>query len=398
MASFQLSEIQKALTDFGIDGWLLYDFRGNNPLAGRVLNFPEGRKTSRRWCYCIPATGTPSKLVHRIEESVLDELPGEKTVYLPWQQFEAGLQAFCQGKQKIAMEYSPMGGNPYVSRVDAGTVELVRSFGVDVVSSGDLIQLFESTWTEEQWQQHLKAAEVTNKAYDVAWKLIADRVRTGAGVSEKEVEEAIMSFFDASGMTTYHPPIVARNEHSGSPHYETATGADTQIRENDFVLIDLWAKLDEPNSVYSDLTRVGYVGNEVPPKYAEIFSIVAAARDTGIAMVRSAMASGDSLKGADVDQAVRDVIIKHGYGEYFTHRTGHNIGQEVHGNGAHLDNLETREDRQLLPGTCFSIEPGIYLKEFGVRLEVDVYIDKAKQVHVTGGALQQEVIPILRDF
>lgn len=398
MAGFQLSDIQNALTEFGIDGWLLYDFRKNNPLAGRVLNFPEGRKTSRRWCYGIPATGTPSKLVHRIEESVLDEWPGEKTVYLAWQQFEAGLKAFCQGKKKIAMEYSPMGGNPYVSRVDAGTVELVKSFGVEVVSSGDLIQLFESTWTEEQWQQHLKASQVTNEAFNVAWKLIADQVRSGTGVSEKEVEEAIMSFFDASGMTTYHPPIVARNEHSGSPHYETATGADTQIREGDFVLIDLWAKLDEPNAVYSDLTRVGYVGKEVPQKYTEIFSIVAAARDAGIELVKSAMASGLPLKGATVDQAVRDVIIQHGYGEYFTHRTGHNIGQEVHGNGAHLDNLETREDRQLLPGTCFSVEPGIYLKELGVRLEVDVYIDKAKQVHVTGGAIQQEVIPILRDY
>ncbi|SFJ38688.1 M24 family metallopeptidase [Planctomicrobium piriforme] len=398
MATFDLQAVQSALREFQIDGWLLYDFRGINPLARNVLQLPAGAMGSRRWAYGIPAHGEPLKLVHRIEDSALDHVPGQRTIYLRWQEFEAGIASFCQGKKTIAMEYSPGGGNPYISRVDAGTIELVRSFGVDVVSSGNLIQLFEATWSDAQWQQHLQAAVVTHSAYDVAWKLIADKARSGSCVSEKEVEQAIMDHFHAHGLTTYHPPIVARNEHSGSPHYETGTGSDTLIREGDFVLIDLWAKLDQPGSVYSDLTRVGYVGQSVPQKFVDVFQIVAAARDRGIETVRQAFAVGRPIQGAEVDDAVRQVIEQAGYGKYFAHRTGHNIGQEVHGNGAHIDNLETREDRLLLRRTCFSIEPGIYLDDFGVRLEVDVYIDGDGQVQVTGGMLQSEVIPVLSDY
>ncbi|HWL09246.1 MAG TPA: M24 family metallopeptidase [Planctomicrobium sp.] len=398
MAHFDVAQIQHALQESGIDGWLLYDFRGSNSLARTVLDLPSRQTGSRRWAYGIPQTGTPVKIVHQIEKTALNPLPGDREIYLHWKEWESSLKRFCSGRNIIAMEYSSGGGNPYISRVDAGTVELVRSFGVNVVSSGDLIQLFESTWTERQWEQHQRAAVFTNKAYDVAWKLIADRARAGTGVQEKEVETAIMDFFHENGLTTYHPPIVARNEHSGSPHYGTGSGSDTLIRTGDFVLIDLWAKLDEPGSVYSDLTRVGYVGESVPQKYTEIFQIVAAARDRGIEFVREEMAAGRTVLGGEVDDAVRDVIEKAGYGSAFTHRTGHNIGQEVHGNGAHIDNLETRETRSLLPRTCFSIEPGIYLEEFGIRSEVDVYVDENKNVHVTGGMIQTEVIPLLRDY
>lgn len=395
---FDIHAIQSALREFRIDGWLLYDFRGNNPLARRVLDLSDEAVGSRRLVYGIPAEGTPVKLVHRIEDAALDHLPGEKSVYLRWQEFEAGIESFVSGKRSVAMEYSPGGGNPYVSRVDAGTVELVRSFGTEVVSSGDLIQLFEATWDEEQWELHRQAAVFTNQAFDVAWKRIADRVRTEGGVEEGEVRDAIMEHFRKNNLTTYHPPIVARGPHSGLPHYETGTGSDTRIREGDFVLIDLWAKLDVPRSVYSDLTRTGYVGETVPEKYTEIFNIVAAARDRGIETVREAFSHGRPLPGASVDEAVRSVIEQAGYGACFTHRTGHSIGQEVHGNGAHLDNLETREDRRILPRTCFSIEPGIYLEEFGIRSEVDVFVDAEGNVHVTGGLLQSAVIPILASY
>lgn len=353
---------------------------------------------SRRWVYAIPAEGEPLKLVHRIEQTALDQVPGERTVYLSWQEFEAALAGFCEGRKTVAMEYSPMGGNPYISRVDAGTVELIRSFGPKVVSSGNLIQQFEAVWSDAQWQQHLRAAEHTDQAYSVAWKHIADGIRNGNSVTEKSVEQAIMDYFGKNRLTTYHPPIVARNEHSASPHYLTGSGQETRLQEGDFVLIDLWAKVDEPGSVYSDLTRVGYIGETVPEQYQEIFRIVAAARDRGIEVVREAMQTGRNLSGAEVDDAVRKVISVAGYAHAFSHRTGHNIGQEVHGNGAHIDNLETREDRLLLPGTCFSIEPGIYLQDFGIRLETDVYIDLDRQVHVTGGPLQEEVLPVLRDF
>ncbi len=392
--SFSLAAIQAALQEFGIDGWLLYDFRGSNALARRVMQLPDDRLASRRCVYGIPASGTPLKLVHRIEDGSLDHLPGEKCAYLRWQEFEAGLGRFARGKRRVAMEYSPGAGNPYVSRVDAGTVELVRSLGAEVVSSGDLIQLFEATWDDDQWRMHQQASEITNAAFDVAWRLIAERANSG-GVSEREVQQAIVAHFERHGAWADHAPIVARNAHSGRPHYETGTGEDTLIRGGDFVLVDLWAKLRQPRSVFSDLTRVGSVGTEVPAKYADVFAIVAAARDAGIARIRSAFSSGESLKGAEVDDVVRSVIEQAGYGACFTHRTGHSIGEDLHGNGAHIDNLETREDRQLLRRTCFSIEPGIYLDDFGIRSEVDVFIDKAGAVHVTGGLIQQAVIPIL---
>ena len=394
MATFDLAAVQQAIRKFGFDGWLLYDFRGSNVLARRVLGFDEGQHGSRRWLYFIAAGGTPVKLVHRIETGALDHLPGEKRVYLRWQELEAGVQLLLGGVKKIAMEYSPRTSNPYVSRVDAGVVELVRSFGCEVTSSGDLIQQFEATWDDEQWQMHLAAARVTDAAYGVAWNLIADRTRGGGSVLETEVQRAILDYFAANSVTTYSPPIVAANAHSGDPHFETSTENDAPIRDGDFVLIDLWGKLDKPRAVYSDLTRVGFVGREVPQKYEKVFQIVAAARDAAIALVKQRFAANQSLRGWEVDQAARDVIDKAGYGDYFIHRTGHSIGQETHGNGANMDDLETHEERLVLRRTCFSIEPGIYLPEFGVRSEVNVFIDAAGQVQVTGGELQRSVLAI----
>ena len=394
MAMFDLEAVQRSLREFGLDGWLLYDFRGTNVLARRVLGLDHKPPGSRRFFYFVPARGGPRKLVHRIETGALDDLPGEKIVYLPWQELEAGVAELVRGSRRVAMEYAPRVSNPYVSRVDAGTIELVRSFGVEVVSSGDLIQQFEATWDDDQWGMHLEAEKVTKSAYDMAFPLIAERVRTGGTIRETEVQSAIMDHFHRHGLTTYSPPIVAVGPHSGNPHYEPVAGKDGTIGPGDFVLIDLWAKLDRPRSVYSDLTRVGFVGDEVPAEYEKIFQIVAQARDAAIACVRDAYAAGRSLQGWEVDAAGRRVIHEAGQGPYFIHRIGHNIGQEVHGNGANMDNLETHEERLVLRRTCFSIEPGLYFKEFGVRSEVNVFVDAGGNVHVTGG-LQSKVLPIM---
>ncbi|MGP0063812.1 MAG: M24 family metallopeptidase [Isosphaeraceae bacterium] len=391
---FDLSAVQKSLSEFGLDGWLLYDFRGSNVLARRVLGLDQ-KPGSRRIFYFIPVQGGPQKLVHRIETGALDELPGGKTIYLPWQELEAGVAAMVKGCRRVAMEYSPRVSNPYVSRVDAGVIELVRDLGVEVVSSGDLIQQFESTWDDEQWQMHRDAEKVTCSAFDLAFGLIAERVRGGGTIRETEVQSTIMDHFHRNGLTTYSPPIIGVGPHSGDPHYEPIVGKDGVIAKDDFVLIDLWAKLDRPRSVYSDLTRVGFVGETVPQRYEDIFAIVARARDAAIACVRDAYASNRPLQGWEVDAACRKVIDDAGFGKYFIHRTGHNIGQEVHGNGAHMDNLETHEERLVLRRTCFSVEPGIYFEEFGVRSEVNVFVDSGGTVHVTGG-LQTEVLPILR--
>lgn len=395
---FDLKAIQDALNEFGFDGWLLYDFRGSNVLAQRILDLGPEQIGSRRFFYFVPQSGTPRKLVHRIESGMLDHLPGEKTVYLQWQQLEAGIADLIGQSKRVAMEYSPRNANPYVSRVDAGTVELVKSLGVEVASSGDLVQLFEATCTDEQWQLHLEADGHTTRAFDKAWSMIAGRARAGGRLRETEVQQLIMDHFAENGLTTYHPPIVGVGPHSGDPHYAPQPGADADMGEGDFVLIDLWAKMDKPMAVYSDLTRVGFVGTEVPEQYEQIFRIVAAARDAAIECVRDAFATGRTLQGWEVDQATRDVITAAGYGDYFVHRTGHSIGQETHGNGANMDNLETREERRVMRRTCFSVEPGIYLPEFGVRSEVDVYVDGEGGVHVTGGPLQTSVLPILGQY
>ncbi len=392
---FDLPQIQAALQHFGFDGWLLMDFRSSNVLARRVLDLETRHPQSRRLFYYIPATGAPRKLVHRIESAALDHLPGEKTIYLKWQELEAGLASLVAGSQRVALEYSPRNGNPYISRVDAGTVEVLQATGVEVVSSGDLIQLFEAAWSDEQWQMHLEATQRTTAAYDLVWNFVADAMRAGETIRETTVQQLIMNHFARHGMTTYAPPIIGVNAHSGDPHYAPEVGHDAEIKPGDFLLVDLWAKLARPGGVYSDLTRVGFVGDVVPPKYEEIFRIVALARDTAIETVRSAFAAGRPVRGWEVDRACRAVIEAAGYGEYFCHRTGHSIGQETHGNGANIDDLETHDERLLLPRTCFSIEPGIYLPEFGVRSEVNVYIAADGQVHVTGGPLQTNVVPIM---
>ncbi|HEY3967829.1 MAG TPA: M24 family metallopeptidase [Planctomycetaceae bacterium] len=392
---FDLSAVQAALRKFQFDGWLLCDFRGSNILARRILDLAERPLMSRRFFYYVPAQGAPRKLVHRIETGALDHLPGEKKVYLRWQELEAGLKGMLAGARRLAMEYSPRNANPYVSRVDAGLVELVRSFGTDVASSGDLVQLFEAAWDDEQWKMHQEAAVHTDTAYARAWRFIAERIRRRETVTERQVQEEIVRHFTEHGMFADHAPIVGVGPHSGDPHYETG---DAPLHEGDFVLVDLWAKLNRPRAVYSDLTRVGFIGADVPARFEEIFRIVAGARDAAIARVKSGFAAGEALQGWQVDQAARDVITQAGYGEAFVHRTGHSIGQETHGNGANMDNLETHEERRVLRRTCFSIEPGIYLPEFGVRSEINVFIDGEGRVHVTGGELQREVVPILKQY
>lgn len=392
---FDLAATQHALKEFGIDAWLLHDFRGSNMLARRILDLDGKPFTSRRFYYLIPAIGEPIRLVHRIETSALDHLPGTKRIYLRWQELEQALEDLVAKHPRVAMEYSPRNNIPYISRTDAGTIEVIRRAGVEVVSSGDLIQTFEATWDDDQWAMHQEAEKVTTSAYDVAWKFIADKTRNGGSTSEYEVQQVVMKHFHTHKLTTYSPPIVGVNANSADPHFETTKEKDKPIRQGDFVLLDLWAKCDKPRAVYSDLTRVAYVGETVPAKYDEVFKVVAAARDAAIAAVKDAYAAGRELRGWEVDDACRAVIEKAGFGPKFVHRTGHNIGQEVHGNGANMDNLETREERLVMRRTCFSVEPGIYGEEFGIRSEINVFIDKQGKVHVTGGPLQQKVVALL---
>ncbi|MBM2814361.1 MAG: Aminopeptidase YpdF NP-specific [Ignavibacteria bacterium] len=390
-----LNEIQDALRQAKLDGWLFYDFHNRDAIASRILGM-DSRFTSRRWFYFIPATGVPSKLVHKIESWKCDHLPGTKFVYLPWQQQFSMLKDMLGSAKRIAMQYSPMNAIPYVSIVDGGTIDLIRSFGVEIVTSADLVSRFESHLSMTDWESHVQAGKAMHLVKDEAFKEIARRIRTGVPTKEFEIQAYMHDIMRKNNLLWDDGPIVAVNEHAADPHFEPTAGNSFIIKEGDLVLLDLWAKLKKPDSIYYDITWMGFVGTEIPEKIERIFRITADARDTAKQLVTERFASGVPVHGWEVDDACRKVIIDAGYGDYFTHRTGHNIALEVHGNGVHIDNLETKDERRIIPGTCFSIEPGIYLEheKIGFRTEIDVFVTDEGKVEVAG-EIQEHVIPIM---
>jgi len=391
-----IERIQKILTELHMDGWLLYDFHGQNPISQRVALFPEDRFATRRWFYFVPAQGEAIGIVHAIESHHLDHLPGQKLVYAGWKEMWERLSQATAGAKKIAMEYSPKCNIPYVSRVDAGTVELLTELGKNVQSSADLVSIFESCLTPEQADLHRQAARSTTEAKDRAFAEIRHRIMTGEKASEYQIQQFILEQFADLGLVTSSPPIVAVDEHSGDPHYAPSAYSDREIGLASFVLIDLWAKLDRHDGIYADFTWVGYVGPTVPERIRDIWTVVAGARDTAIDFVTTRVQAGEPLRGYEVDDAARAFILERGYGDYFFHRTGHNIGLEVHGNGTHMDNFETRDERKVLPFTAFSIEPGIYLSDFGIRSEVNMLLTDGK-AEVTGEPIQREVLCLIED-
>jgi Xaa-Pro dipeptidase len=393
----RIQDIQQALRETpGLDGWLFYDFRGSDPLAYRVLKLDPTRHVTRRWFYWVPAQGSPVKLIHKIEPHVLDELPGEAMQYMSWQSLGACLSRVLGQAKRAAMQYSPMNAIPYISRVDAGTIEQIRGHGVEIVTSADLVQRFEAVWDDRQLASHREAAEHLRRIVDEAFRQVGDAIRAKRTITEYDLQQFILSRFNAYGLVTSSAPIAAVNAHSADPHYGPSASGSAAIAEGDLVLIDLWAKRPEPGSVYADITWTGYVGPQVPAKHSEVFAVVREARDAAVDFVKERVAAGEFPCGWEVDEISRNVIRNAGYGDKFLHRTGHSIGEEVHGNGANIDNLETQDKRRLLPHTCFSIEPGIYLAgQFGIRSELDVYLSDREAV-VYGQPLQQEIVPILK--
>lgn len=391
-----IREIQNALQNEGIDGWLLYNFRDSNIFATRLLSLPKHIMFTRRYFYYIPSHGEPRKLVHRIEEWNLDALPGDKKIYLSWRSLEEGLQELLSGAKQIAMEYSPRCAIPYVSTVDGGILELVRSTGIEILSSANLIQYFEARWDDEQLQDNKKSAEHLRQIVDETFGFIRNKILSKSAVTEYEVQQFMLSEFKKRGLVTSSDPNCSVNANSANPHYEPTKEINSPVRKGDVVLLDLWAKKDKPRSVYADITWMGFLGETVPDEYKTIFQIVKGGRDAALNFVRSSLAAGKAFRGYEVDDAARNFISQRGYGEYFVHRTGHSIGEEVHGNGANMDNLETRDERTIIPQTSFSIEPGIYLRDkYGVRSEIDVYISKDREAIVTGLPMQDNVVPIL---
>ena len=386
-----LNAIQAALRERKFDCWLFYDHHHRDPISYKVLDLPESLFVTRRWFYLIPGQGEPVKLVHRIEAGHLDSLPGSRREYSSWRELWDNLKAMLGQCKTVAMQYSPNNLIPYIGLVDAGTVELVRSFGKEIVSSGDLVARFEAAWTDDQIKSHFVARDGVDKIVEAAFKEIGHRVRN-SGATEYEIQQWIAEAFRRAELVTEDLPIVAVNANSGNPHYEPRPETSSRIKPGDFVLLDIWAKTKAPNAVYYDITWTGVIGTP-SEKHARIFNIVRDARDAGIKKVQDAFSARKKIAGWEVDEATRNHIASAGLAQYFTHRTGHSIGVTVHGNGANMDNLETKDEREIIPNTCFSIEPGVYLPgEFGVRSEVNI-LTRKDSAEVTG-KIQRELVLI----
>lgn len=382
---FELHRVQSLLLAYKLDGWLLYDFRRSNALCCRLLDIPDEQLLSRRFFYWIPLSGNPVKIVSAVENP-LTHLVGETVIFHTWHALVGILRTLLTGSHMIAMEYSPQGAIPEISRVDAGTIECIRQMGVDVVSSGDLLQELMCVWNEEQWEFHQRAAHVLDETVEVTWKWLSERLKREQLTTEYEVQQYMLKLIEAAGCIVDHPPICAVNSHSSNPHYFPSRDHSWPIKHGDWILLDLWCRENKPNGVFADITRVGVAANQASNRQQQIFSIVQRAQQAGIECVKQHASSQLPLCGYEVDQVVRRVIEDAGFGQYFVHRTGHNIDKSGHGPGAHLDDLETHDERQLVTGTCFSIEPGIYLPdEFGVRLEYDVFLHPQKGPIITGG-------------
>lgn len=396
MSNFNLSKIQESIKKLNFDGWLIYDFRGSNDYAMQTLSIPKEAHLTRRFFYYIPKEGTPVKIVNGIEAFHLDHLPGTKLTYSHRESLEKHLAGILKPGLKIAMEYSPMNNIPYVSKVDAGTIEFVKSFGAEIYSSGDLISLFSAVWTKEQYEENKQAANALYEIVELSFGKIKKALLSNSPITEYDVQNFIMQEFERRKMVTDSPAIVGVNENSANPHYSPDEKTFKPIKKGDFVLIDLWAKMDTPAGTIADITWTGYAGDKIQPEHEKVAAIVFEARDAAFQFLEKRFKEGKEVRGYEVDDAARNVIVKAGYGDYFIHRTGHSITTETHGSGANMDNFETKDERLVLPSTSFSIEPGIYLTgNFGVRSEIDVFITADGKVLQTGKERQKKVVPIL---
>ena len=391
----ELKRIQQALADEKLDGWLFYDFRKSNPIAYQVLSLPAEDLYTRRWYYFIPARGTPTALISAVESHILHSLPGERRIFRTWQQLHAYLEALLPVGTRVAMEYSPLNAIPYVARVDAGTVDLVRSYGVEVVSSANIAQRFEAQLSDEQVETHREAGRRIIATKDRLFAELGENLREGNSLSEYSVQQRFLTHLQYAGVIPERPHV-AVNANCSNPHYEADADNSSPIRRGDLILVDFWARLPGQNSIFADYTWMAFAGTreEIPARQNEIFALVRRARDEAIAFVRQKLAAGERVEGAQVDDVARAVIADAGYADYFVHRTGHNIGTMCHGNGANIDNYETEDRRELLPNTCCSIEPGIYLPEFGIRSEVNLVIHE-RDAEVTGVPVQEEITALL---
>lgn len=395
--ALDVAAVQQELVAGGLDGWLLYDFHGSNPIAATLAGLTSGpHMTTRRWYYLVPAQGEPRALVHAIERHNLDALPGSKHVYAGRDALEAGLDALLRGMRRVAMEYSPGCAIPYLSRLDAGTAEAIRRRGVEIVSSGDLVQRFAAVWTETQLNSHRRASEslyrIKDRAFEAVAKALSDAVDGGRPATEYDIQRQMVTWFDEEGLESDSAPVVAVGGNAGNPHYLPTAETAKAIAADEVVLLDLWGKCHEPGAVFADITWVGFSGPSVPEPCTRAFDAAARARDAAVSLVQHAAREGRDLRGWEVDRAASDVLVRAGYADHILHRTGHSLGEAVHGNGVHMDDYETHDDRRILPGTGFTIEPGLYFDHFGVRTEINVF--RAERDALVTGPSQAEIVAL----
>jgi Xaa-Pro dipeptidase len=388
--SLDVAAVQAALREDGLDAWLLYDFRGVNQVATRLTGLDRaGHMATRRWYYLIPREGTPTRLVHAIERHNLDGVPGETVVYAGRQSLADGLASLLQGRRRVAMEYSQNCAIPYLSRVDAGTVELVRSHGVDVVSSGDLIQRFDAAWDAATLATHVDASARLYRVKDRAVAFVRAALAAARPITEYDVQREMVRAFADEDLIASDAPVVGAAGNAGNPHYLPTAEAHRAIGRDEVLLLDLWGKRPTPGAVFADITWMTFTGATPPPRVQAAWAAAAGARDAAIAFVRDGIAAGRAVRGFEVDAAARTVLIDAGFADHILHRTGHSLGQDIHGNGVHMDDYETHDDRRLVPGLGFTIEPGLYFEDFGIRTEINMTVG-LQEATVTGD-IQREI-------
>ena len=391
--ALDVTAVQSAIRSERLDGWLLYDFHGSNPIATRLAGLMHGaHMTTRRWFYLIPASGQPRGLVHAIERHNLDALPGEKAVYAGRRQLEAALTTLLKGVSRVAMEYSPDCEIPYLSRVDAGTAETIRGRGIEIVSSGDLVQQFEASWDQAQLTSHRAASAALYRIKDRAFETASASLAAGRRLNEYELQQHMVGWFAEEGLTSDSPPVVAVGANAGNPHYLPTAETTKPIVADEVLLLDLWGKLRHPGAVFADITWVGMTARTVPAEPAKAFRAVVEAREAAVSLVEESARTGGDLRGWQVDRAARTVLEQAGFAEYILHRTGHSLGESVHGNGVHMDDYETHDDRRVLPGAGFTIEPGLYFETFGVRTEINMF--RGEHEAMVTGPRQMEIISL----
>ena len=391
--ALDVTAVQESLRKAELDGWLLYDFHGSNPIAARLAGLTTGtHMTTRRWYYLIPSNGRPRDLVHAIERHNLDALPGDRAIYAGREQLEAGLTSLLSGVKTVAMEYSPKCAIPYLSRVDAGTVEMIRARGIEIVSSGDLVQQFEAAWTDEQLATHRAASESLYRIKDRAFTTAFDAITRARTLTEYGLQQQMVQWFEEEGLVTDSPPVVAVGRNAGDPHYLPSAEQSLAVVADEVLLLDLWGKKHDAGAVFADITWVAVTSKRAPAEVSRAFRAVADARDAAVRLVAEAAREGRDIRGWQVDEAARAVLQDQGYGDRIVHRTGHSLGESVHGNGVHMDDYETHDDRRLLPGTGFTVEPGLYFESFGVRTEINMY--RGEREAIVTGPRQTDVVTL----